>query len=169
MAALVVTAALIVGGVDGSPWEKTQPVASVPAVRVAHGCAADPLCTGPPPPPDPAELVPPGTHCVDLLPAFIAAGGEPNNFGWYGNVAWGEAHCRADARNCQLPGCVWGALQIHYPSWRHLCGLTSGAELYDPETTFRCAFAIEQAAGRRQWRPHDPVTGCFPRGIGVQC
>lgn len=162
MAALVMTAALIVSGVDGSPWAAVPE--PMPAVRVVHGCTSDPLCTGPPP-----VTAPPGAHCPDLLPAFIDAGGQPEDFTWYGNVSWGEAHCRTDAHNGQLSGGTWGPMQISYGSWAHLCGLGHPADLYDPATTFRCAFAIEAAGGRRQWSPHNTITGCFPRGIGTPC
>ncbi len=165
MTAVLIAAALLVPhGVDGSPWD--APIqATAPAVRVATTVQV----AEPPPTLAPAERVPPGTHCTDLLEPFMAAGGEPENFSWYGNVAWGESHCRPDAHNGQLAGGTWGPMQISYGSWHRLCGLGSPHELYAPETTFRCAFAIEAAAGRRQWSPHNTVTGCFPRGVGVQC
>ena len=126
------------------------------------------------PPPDTtpsAELVPPGTHCLNLLDSFVAEGGDPATFQWYGNVAWGETGgtCVNDHPNRGLAGGTWGVMQISFASWRRLCGLSSGSQLYDLGTTWRCTWAIEQAAGRRQWRPHNETTGCFPRGFGTQC
>lgn len=156
MAALLITA-LLVTGIDGSPWEPSAVVASAPAQRVATTCMSDPgWCS--PPGETPWDRLPPGTHCQELLPYAMQAGIAPEDAAWYLNVAYGESHCQPDVRN----SCCFGAMQIHYASWARLCGLTSGYDLYDPKATFDCALKVEAAAGRRQWSPHNTVTGLFP-------
>lgn len=130
------------------------PAATQRATRVTTEQVADP--------PPVVFTVPPGAHCENLLDAFMAAGGDPANYTWYGNVSFGETHCWADQKpNCILSGCTWGPMQISAGSWSGLCGMT-GSEMADPANNFRCAFMIEEAAGRRQWRPHSEVTGLFP-------
>lgn len=168
MAALVLTAALVLSGVDGSPWQPDMlPAGAARAERVATTCVSDPLWCNPPT--NPFDLVPPGTHCLELLPYAMQAGITPEDFAWYGNTSWGESHCHPDAHNPILREGTWGAMQISFGSWKRLCGLSSGAALFDLETTFRCTLAVEAAAGRRQWSPHSPVTGCFPKGVGTPC
>lgn len=161
MAALVVAAVLLVSGVDGPPG---APTASDRAVRVSTSCVTDGAWCNPPA--NPWDLVPPGTHCLELLPYAMAAGIAPEDAQWYLNVALGETHCWDPAwrrPNMILPGGTWGPTQIHWPSWRKVCGwLDSPRQLLDETEAFRCTLAVEAAGGRRQWRPHNEITGLFP-------
>lgn len=66
-------------------------------------------------------------------------------------IAFRESRFVPTVRNA----CCWGLFQIHYAAhrgWLAGMGVTSPAQLLDPETNARAALALFQAAGWGPWR-----------------
>lgn len=150
MAAIVLSAALIFGGIDGSLWD--EPVQAVaPAVHVETRCmAADPAVC------DPPTTVPRETwaYCEEWHDLAAAVGWPESQGPTLAYVMHRESRCNPGAYNptsCGRGNHAIGLLQ--------LCGW-GGAELYDPGRNLAKGLELWQRSGWCPWVLRgDPVTG----------
>jgi hypothetical protein len=145
MAAVVMSAALIFGGVDGGigpagPWGGNE---LAPAVRVVEGvCVGDPgVCfssTTAPPPIWPTEYGP----CSEWAPVAFAVGWPPEQWPTISRVMWCESKCKPTARN--RSGAV-GLMQV-LSHW-----FASGQDPTDPATNLAVALEVWHRQGWHAW------------------